>query len=119
MNENSKYEGEAIPQREPEPMERLAYLGQDVLGGNTSNTLSSQTVTTSGQGIQYARLSEMPVSASKYRIEIRPLSRGYVVNVGCQEMAVQDTETLIDKLSQYLRNPSETEQKYNENTLFN
>ncbi len=58
------------------------------------------------------------VSVPKYEIYINTLDMGYTVRVGCQTVAIQDVETLIAKLSEYLRNPAETQQKYNNKTLF-
>lgn len=58
----------------------------------------------------------MPIP--KREIWINPLDRGYMIRVGCQSIAVESVETLIEKLEEYLRDPLATENKYNEKTLF-
>lgn len=56
---------------------------------------------------------ETPVSASNVRgISINPLNSGYMVKVGCQSVAVESTEKLIDMLNKYLSNPSDFETKW-------
>ncbi len=52
------------------------------------------------------------VSGSGYEINIKTLNSGYLVNVGCQQIAVERTETLIKALGEYLENPSEFQQKW-------
>ncbi len=49
-------------------------------------------------------------------INIKPLSSGYLVNVGCQSVAVETTEKLIKAISEYLTNPVDYESKWNKNT---
>ena len=44
-----------------------------------------------------------------YDINIKQLSYGYVVNIGCQSFAIENSETLIKGLSNYLKSPSECE----------
>ncbi len=53
------------------------------------------------------------------QITIEPLNRGYMVRVGCQTVAVESKDRLIDLLTRYLRNPQEIETLYNEGKLFN
>jgi len=53
----------------------------------------------------------------KRNIEIIPLDYGYIVNVGCQRIAIEDKKDLIKYLVEYLENPSEVERKYNRNEL--
>jgi hypothetical protein len=45
-------------------------------------------------------------------ISINPLSSGYMVKVGCQSVAVESTERLIDMLSKYLTDPADFERKW-------
>ncbi len=45
-------------------------------------------------------------------ISINPLNSGYMVKVGCQSVAVETTEKLIDMLNKYLTDPSEFERKW-------
>lgn len=51
-------------------------------------------------------------------ISIRQLSHGYIVEVGCQTLAIESASTLIAKLSEYILNPNTTEQKHKEGKLF-
>ena len=44
-----------------------------------------------------------------YVINIKQLSYGYIVNIGCQSFAIENSETLIKGLSNYLKSPSECE----------
>ena len=44
-----------------------------------------------------------------YDINIKQLSYGYIVNIGCQSFAIENSETLIKGLSNYLKSPSECE----------
>ncbi len=48
-------------------------------------------------------------------VHIKPLNSGYLVNVGCQTVAVETTETLLKALGEYLNNPSEFERNWNRN----
>lgn len=45
-------------------------------------------------------------------ISINPLNSGYMVKVGCQSVAVETTEKLIDMLNKYLSNPGDFERKW-------
>lgn len=51
-------------------------------------------------------------------IQINQLNRGYVVVVGCQSFAIENSSTLIAKLAEYINSPAATEQKWNEWKLF-
>lgn len=42
-------------------------------------------------------------------INITPLNSGYIVRVGCQTVAVEETSTLITVLQKYLENPDKFE----------
>lgn len=52
-------------------------------------------------------------------IGIRQLSHGYMVQVGCQTLAIETPSGLIAKLSEYILNPAATERKWDEGKLFN
>jgi hypothetical protein len=54
-------------------------------------------------------------SSSLREVNIRPLSSGYLVNVGCQSVAVETTETLLKTLGEYLNNPTGFERDWNKN----
>lgn len=45
-------------------------------------------------------------------INIQPLSRGYVLNVGCQSIAVSNKDSLKQLLNMYIDNPQQTEDDY-------
>lgn len=54
-------------------------------------------------------LNATPNNNNIYDINIKQLSYGYVVNIGCQSFAIENSETLIKGLSNYLKSPSECE----------
>ena len=54
-------------------------------------------------------LNVTPNNNNIYDINIKQLSYGYVVNIGCQSFAIENSETLIKGLSNYLKSPSECE----------
>lgn len=75
------------------------------------------------QGInQSAVLAEditAPTAPNKSRqIGIRELSRGYIIDVGCQSFAFESTDLLLIKLGEYLKNPEATEKKWYAGKLF-
>jgi len=45
-------------------------------------------------------------------VNIRQLNYGYIINIGCQNFAIESVEKLIVNLETYLKNPSETEKKW-------
>ena len=45
-------------------------------------------------------------------INITPLNYGFIVKVGCQTFAIETTETLLDKLNGYLKDPTNVERKW-------
>lgn len=76
----------------------------------------------SGEGYDMEAQPERPyegeVEAPSYslrEVNIKPLSSGYLVNVGCQSVAVETTETLLKTLGEYLNNPTEFERNWNRN----
>ena len=54
-------------------------------------------------------------SNSLREVNIKPLNSGYLVNVGCQSVAVETTETLLKALGEYLNNPTGFERAWNNN----
>lgn len=50
-------------------------------------------------------------------ISIRQLNHGYVVEVGCQTLAIESSSKLIALFAEYVTNPVATEQKYREGKL--
>lgn len=52
-------------------------------------------------------------------ISIQQLSSGYLVNVGCNSVAVETPEKLIKNLTAYITNPSKFERKWFENDSAN
>lgn len=50
-------------------------------------------------------------------ISIRQLNHGYVVEVGCQTLAIESASKLIALFSEYVLNPIATEHKYREGKL--
>lgn len=51
-------------------------------------------------------------------ISITQLDRGYVVRVGCQSLAIESKEVLLEKLISYINNPDEAETRYNKGEFF-
>ena len=45
-------------------------------------------------------------------VSINPLSSGYMVKVGCQSVAVETTDKLLDMLGKYLNDPQGFEKKW-------
>lgn len=52
-------------------------------------------------------------------IHIRPLNRGFVVNVDCHAFAFEDLEKMLTNISLYLRNPKKVEEMWFKGQLFN
>lgn len=46
-------------------------------------------------------------------VQITPLDTGFIVKVGCQSVAISSKAKLIEELTKYYINPSETESRYN------
>ena len=47
-----------------------------------------------------------------YEVNLRFLSRGCVVRVGCQEIAFESAEEAMKELNEYVSNTYETQQKW-------
>lgn len=67
----------------------------------------------------YPRLREPMATASTKKdvmkikeIRIRQLDYGYVLNVGCKEIALDKPEKILFALKQYLKDPAGTEKKF-------
>lgn len=45
-------------------------------------------------------------------ISIKPLNYGYLVRIGCQEVAVENYKTLIKNLESYLKDPKKFEENW-------
>jgi hypothetical protein len=50
-------------------------------------------------------------------INIIQLNYGYIVKVGCNSFAIETPERLIEKLTEYIKEPQATEKKWNETKL--
>lgn len=48
-----------------------------------------------------------------YDLNIEHMNRGYVVRIGCQRIAVEKKETLIEYLTKYINDPAKTIEEYN------
>lgn len=54
-------------------------------------------------------------SSNKIRdIKISELEYGYLVEIGCSKFAISDTDQLIKKLSDYIKDPEKTEMMWND-----
>jgi hypothetical protein len=61
----------------------------------------------------YGGVAEQPMAETPKRaIEINSLDYGFVVRIGCQSAAVESVDKVIEKVSQYLRNPIQTEKEW-------
>lgn len=58
-------------------------------------------------------LDDAPDSPTTIReIKIEQLNYGYIVKVGCSSFAIETAERLIEKLSEYIKEPQATESKW-------
>lgn len=51
-------------------------------------------------------------NAELRNINIQPLSRGYILNVGCQSVAISTKAQLKEILNAYIDNPQQVEEYY-------
>jgi hypothetical protein len=58
-------------------------------------------------------------SNNLYEVKIQPLNSGFLVNVGCQRVAVETPETLLKALKMYYNNPSEFQENWFKNKNIN
>lgn len=94
----------------------MEYHGQT---GGHSVTNRPEPSLNAGQQIAGEEFYPRPSPHTKMRpIEIRPLDFGYAVTVGCQTLAIETKEQLIAKLTAYIINPAETEEKFLSGKLF-
>lgn len=50
----------------------------------------------------------------KHSVNIQPLNRGFLVNVGCQSIAFETHGKMLEYLTEYLTNPQRFEAQYRE-----
>ena len=62
------------------------------------------------------RREGLPGPATR-NINIRALHHGYIVEVGCQQVAVESVDKLLKALEAYLRDPVATEKLYSNREL--
>ena len=62
------------------------------------------------------RREGLPGPATR-NINIRALHHGYVVEVGCQQVAIESVDKLLKALESYLKDPVETERLYSNREL--
>jgi len=94
-----------------EPRERLtsSHADLDVKSESESYEVANDNIgymSTQDIGVDQAS------NSSAREITIRPLHSGYLVNVGCQQVAVETVDTLIKHLGAYLKHPSRYETKW-------
>lgn len=54
----------------------------------------------------------IPKKGKARQIQINQADHGYIVNVGCQTLVFESMDTLIEKLTAYLKDPNATETKW-------
>lgn len=52
-----------------------------------------------------ALLPVVPQRTDSYQINIEPLQHGYIVNYGCQRIAIESTDKLLELLTFALKQP--------------
>ncbi len=52
------------------------------------------------------------ISRDPKQVNIESLSHGFIVTIGCQKFAVESVDKLVKNLAIYLKNPSDTEDKW-------
>lgn len=55
------------------------------------------------------KLDDIRNSKISKEINIRPLDYGFIINVGCQTVAIESKQDLIKYLTEYIQNPLELE----------
>ena len=58
-----------------------------------------------------------PTPSKARNVEIKQLDHGYLVTVGCQQVAIESVEKLIVSLERYLKNPDAATQEYYQGKL--
>lgn len=88
---------------------KKAWSGIDVASARISDTSYVRPDTDNAQ-LRYPSTPENAISTVSLReINIRPLNHGFIVTVGCQTLAIETAETLVEKLTAYLKDPYATE----------
>jgi hypothetical protein len=64
-----------------------------------------------------AVLEPVPIRHEMRDITISPLNYGFIVKIGCSQFAIETKEKLVEKLSEYIMNPSEKENNWREKGL--
>ena len=62
-----------------------------------------------------------PMAETKPRmraVQIQPLNYGFIVTIGCHSFAIETAEQLISKLSDYIKSPEDTEERWLAGVLF-
>lgn len=78
----------------------------------------SETLTASFNSLE-STLNEPKQKRKIRRLVIQEIDRGYIIEAGCQSLAIESKDQLIKLFTMYLNNPGETEEKYNSGILFN
>lgn len=88
--------------------------GNDLVRGESiDNTVPQSNYLSAEVGKEEYRGEIAMDSGSSLRdIRIQPLNSGYLVNVGCQSVAVETTEALLKALTSYLNNPTKFEKQW-------
>ncbi len=90
-----------------------------VLGDNYVNlgTVPIDGVSSMAMGSYSTVIGSSRTSERKPReVTITPLDFGFIVKVGCQSVAVENVEKLVEKLSAYLKNPGNIEEMWNKDS---
>lgn len=89
-----------------------------IMTGSATPVEQSGTISYSS-GPSVANFGEtIPSSLSKIRdIHLQQLDKGFLIQVGCQRIAISSKKKLIRLLTVYIENPSETENLYNQGKL--
>ena len=88
-----------------------AITGEAYYGTTLQQERLPQQMTTNGP-------IQAPIEGNHIRsISIRQLNHVYVVEVGCQVLAIENSSKLIALFAEYVADPFATEQKYKEGKL--
>ena len=83
---------------------------------HNGNKLNGTTIGSTGTGITFRPMTE--TLKTPYRVNIRTLDEGYIVEVGCKSFALSSTKKMLKYLTMYYNNPAETEKLYGKGKLF-
>jgi hypothetical protein len=90
------------------PIDSGYALGSSI--GCTGNVLGNV------QGVTFRGVTE--TLETPYRVNIRPLDEGYIVEVGCKSFALSSTKKMLKYLTMYYNDPAGTEKLYGKGKLF-